>query len=793
MDRRIFLASTVALVGCAKISPIANSAANTEIGSDSPSQLAIATNSILPEAQVGSSYSASVSASNGTPNYTWTISPITPTVSAWLQIDESSGVLAGMPTASGTDTVVILVQDSQGATASKTFSITVSNDAIVGNYVGVNISGSRMGSYFNPEQKFLNVLKQAGSNNNNFVVWDTWPTNGCNGDLQVDSSGYVTSLTGRSGATYTGAGASVYSYGGSSSMPPGQTYWRPPGSYTFTMTGKGSVSIKGDVSDLSTDSAGASVSGYTLTSTTAGTVIATFTASGTDSNGWGITVAAIPDSTNYPRNMSLVETQYLSNYAAGEIYHPSFKNTLTAAGKGAYNRIRFMDELNTNGQTAGIYFGTAVEAGTTIATMKSYNYTSDGWQDALWPYPSGTYDITLNSGRVVPCTLTWNSSTIAFSTALTSSVTSNGTNYTPQAWMVVNKVWANRPLATDFSYCTLRGAPPEICLQLCNEVSTDAWMNHPIGSDSTWWTGLAALANNGTGATLAGFSGLTPAQVCYLEFGNELWNSGFVDNYNYSIVMANIYFPDAPCNTEQWHGMQTAQMSDASSAIYGSTFASRVVVVMGTQAVSGQGAYLLQYSMGTPNWTSKAYTHGIGAICVAPYMNIDPSAEEQATILSSADPLNTLFTLAYSNQANGVTYGFTKNGYITDQVNMTTGLKTEYATKPWATLPLLGYESGTSIVGSGNFSTAFQTLADQFHRDARQQYLYFDPQHQLSGNPGYIPALYAAGFQSLNLYNHCYAISKYGEWGALESTMQTVTPLTSAPPKYQGWVTFAHS
>jgi len=791
MDRRIFLASTVALVGCARINPAGNSSGSAS-DSSSSAQLAIATTSV-PDALVMSTYSALVTAMNGTPGYSWTISPVTPTISAWLQIDSETGALSGTPTKTGSDTVVILVKDSSGDTATKTFTVTVTGDSLVGKYIGVNISGSRMGSYFNPEQKFLNVLKQAGTNNNNFVVWDTRPSNGSNGDLQYDSSGYVTSLKGRSGATYTGVEASVYSYGGSTSMPPGQTYWRPPGSYTFSMTGEGSVSLTGDVSGLSTDSPGATVSGNTLTSTTTGTVIATFTASGTDPSGWGIAVIAIPDSANYPRNMSLVETQYLSNFAAGEIYHPIFKSTLTAAGTGGYNRIRFMDELNTNNQAAGIFFGGALSAGTTSATMKSYNYSALAWQDAPWPYPSGTYDITLNNGQVVPCTLTWDSSTIAFGAAPTSAITSSGTTYTPQAWMVVNKAWANRPLATDFSYCTMRGAPPEICLQLCNEVNCDAWMNHPIGSDTTWWTGLAALANSGAGATLTGFSGLAAGQVCYMEFGNELWNSGFVNSYSYSVAMANTVFPDAPCNTEQWYGMQVAQMSDATSAVYGSAFISRIVVVMGTQAVSSQGAYLLQYSMGTPNWTSRAYTHGIGAISVAPYWSVGPSVEEQASILDSPNPLDTLFVLAYSNEANGISYTFTKDGFITDQVNMTINLKADYATQPWASLPLLGYESGSSIVGSGDFSTDFEALTYQFHRDPRQQYLYYDPQHQLSGNPGYIPALYTAGFQSLNLFNHCYTMSKYGEWGALESTMQTVSPLASAPPKYQGWIAFAQS
>jgi len=792
MDRRIFLASTVALVGCARINPVGSPAGGTTSDSSTAPQLAIVTTSV-PNALVMSTYSALVTAMNGTPGYSWAISPVTPTVSAWLQIDSETGALSGTPTTAGSDTVVVLVKDASGATATKTLTVTVSSDSLVGNYIGVNIFGSREGSYYNPEQKFLNVLKQAGTNNNNVVVWDTLPTGGNGGDLQFDSSGYITSLTGRSGRTYAAVEASVYSYGGSTSMAPGQIYYRPPGSYTFAMTGKGSVSITGDVSGLSTSTPDASVSGNTLTSNSVGTVTATFTASGTMAIGWTIAVTAIPDSTNYPRSMSLVQTQYLPNVMAGEIYHPTFKNTITATGTGGYNRIRFMDDLNTNNQAPGIFFGGALAAGTTSATMKSYNYNAFGWQDAPWPNPSGTYEITLNNGQVTACTLTWNSSTIEFGTALTSAVTSNGTDYTPQAWTLVNKSWANRALATDFSYCTSRGAPPEVCLQLCNEVNCDAWMNHPIGSDSTWWTGLAQLANDGTGATLAGFQGLATKQVCYMELGNEIWNSGFVNGFQYTVALANAMFPNATCGQYQWYGVQTAHMSDATSAVYGSSFASRVVVVLGTQAVSGQGAYLLQFAMNTPAWTSKAYTHGIGAICAAPYWNVQPSESEQAAILGTANPLSTLFALAYTNKADGVTYKFTQDGYIADQVNMTIDLKADYATQPWASLPLLGYEAGCSMIGNGDFSADFQALAYQFHRDARQQYLYYDPQHQLSSNPGYIPALYGAGFQSLNLYNHCFSISKYGDWGALESTMQTISPLSSAPPKYQGWISFAQS
>jgi hypothetical protein len=41
------------------------------------------------------------------------------------------------------------------------------------------------------------------------------------------------------------------------------------------------------------------------------------------------------------------------------------------------------------------------------------------------------------------------------------------------------------------------------------------------------------------------------------------------------------------------------------------------------------------------------------------------------------------------------------------------------------------------------------------------------------------------GGQLFMYYNDVGGESKYGSWGALESIMQTTTPLSSAPPKWQ--------
>ena len=92
--------------------------------SAAPSKLTITTTG-LAAGKNGTSYSASLSASGGTPGYTWSIA--SGSLPAGLTIS-SAGVISGTPTASGTSTFTVAVKDSgsPAQTASVSESITVS-------------------------------------------------------------------------------------------------------------------------------------------------------------------------------------------------------------------------------------------------------------------------------------------------------------------------------------------------------------------------------------------------------------------------------------------------------------------------------------------------------------------------------------------------------------------------------------------------------------------------------------------------------------------------------------------
>jgi hypothetical protein len=105
----------------------ANGASDTEtftITVTAPTTLAITTASPLPSGQRGHSYQVGLAASGGLAGYLWTLR--SGTLPPGLRLAGATGnQLAGTPTTRGTYSFTVRVTDSLGATADKTFSITI--------------------------------------------------------------------------------------------------------------------------------------------------------------------------------------------------------------------------------------------------------------------------------------------------------------------------------------------------------------------------------------------------------------------------------------------------------------------------------------------------------------------------------------------------------------------------------------------------------------------------------------------------------------------------------------------
>jgi hypothetical protein len=173
-------------------------------------------------------------------------------------------------------------------------------------------------------------------------------------------------------------------------------------------------------------------------------------------------------------------------------------------------------------------------------------------------------------------------------------------------------------------------------------------------------------------------------------------------------------------------------------------------------------------------------------------------------IAALADPVGAGFALAYTSVYGGTdysTYGLSTLGYARGSTNksMASLITTIRGNgKAWANLPILGYEMGEDTAMSGYYTgAAVATVFKGMYRDPRMAYLYYDPTHQLSANPGYLVDLINDGMTDFNLFNDCtspdanatlWALN--GDEGQIESIMQNPSN-GSAPGKWQGvynWV-----
>src|SRR6266545_3676151 len=83
----------------------------------------IATGATLPAGTVGTAYSTTLSATGGTPPYSWSVT--TGSLPQGLTLGSTAGVISGTPTAAGTASFTVGVRDTNSLTASAGFSLTI--------------------------------------------------------------------------------------------------------------------------------------------------------------------------------------------------------------------------------------------------------------------------------------------------------------------------------------------------------------------------------------------------------------------------------------------------------------------------------------------------------------------------------------------------------------------------------------------------------------------------------------------------------------------------------------------
>lgn len=117
----ISIVAALSLHGCGDVSTAPAPTASPA----PPGPLAILTSDPLPAATIQTAYDVTLTPSGGTPPYTWSLTPGSPTLPNGLVLAPSTGKISGTPTTPGTSLTEFKLQDSKGQSVQKVLSIAV--------------------------------------------------------------------------------------------------------------------------------------------------------------------------------------------------------------------------------------------------------------------------------------------------------------------------------------------------------------------------------------------------------------------------------------------------------------------------------------------------------------------------------------------------------------------------------------------------------------------------------------------------------------------------------------------
>lgn len=332
-------------------------------------------------------------------------------------------------------------------------------------------------------------------------------------------------------------------------------------------------------------------------------------------------------------------------------------------------------------------------------------------------------------------------------------------------WLMTNgstlSSWTNRPLPSNAFWGTRGGVPLEVAVKLANAVSADPWLNIPAMADKNYIEQMASLVH----------AQLSVTQKVYVEFSNEVWNSAF-SQAAYATTQGHAAFP-AGLGTafeynRSWYGMSVAQMCDTWKSVWGAD-SKRVVCVMAAQAAN---AWTATEALSCPLWAGgkPCSAHGIDAIAVAPYFG--GPVPSSWTSHSDEGVDNVIASLTSQNDPMIPAGGWLAQASAWESAFI--GAVASYK------LPVIAYEGGQTFVAPVGDDKHFVDLYAAVNRDRRMGDAYATYLQQWKANGG---GLFVV-FQDQSGY------TKYGEWGAVESVMQTLNPLSRTPPKWQALQNF---
>jgi len=298
--------------------------------------------------------------------------------------------------------------------------------------------------------------------------------------------------------------------------------------------------------------------------------------------------------------------------------------------------------------------------------------------------------------------------------------------------------WNDRTPVTYYSQAKFGGAAWEHVVALANLTQKDIWINIPHKADDNFITQLATLLQ----------STLNPNINIYLEYSNEVWNSGFSQHANCATFAQNLGYTG-----QQWERAwkYTAKRSADVFTIFENVFTNdqRLIKIIPSQAVNSWLTNQIVTFFNDPFYNPSQVT--ADAIAIAPYFGHDV-----ADNIVTNNQVNTITVpqiIQNLQSSLGAAYlGMTSNKTVANTYN----------------LDLICYEGGQHLVATGNNinNTTLTPKLIATNHDPAMQSLYCDYFNFWYDTIGTL----FCHFSSHGTY------SKYGSWGVRENFQDVNNP-----------------
>jgi hypothetical protein len=325
--------------------------------------------------------------------------------------------------------------------------------------------------------------------------------------------------------------------------------------------------------------------------------------------------------------------------------------------------------------------------------------------------------------------------------------------------------WGGRPQTTDAGWGSEHGVPIEVAVQLCNVTGADCWLNVPHEANDDYITQMATLVHAKLGSS----------QKAYIEFSNEVWNGAY-PQFAYAEAQGRATWQNQGATgftyNRNWYGMRVAQTCDIWKSVWGSDY-SRVHCVLGAQAASTATAIMsLQCPLWSGSGNAPCSAHNITDVGISVYFGL---FKPQAAWTSAPDGGRE--NVFQEINKGGLIPGDHPGGSLKE--NSDWEVQYSAALRPYK-LAMVAYEGGQSLLSGYKDPPALVNLPVIANRDTRMGAAYMAALSDWKSNGG----------QMYMAYDDINGPSQFGEWGALESFLDTVEPLSKAPPKWQALQNF---